>query len=385
MNPLLLGLVSYGLNKFSNSEENDRSTDMMALQNKYQQQNAFMSYSMQRKLTEDAPLLDKLGKFKSGVNTAFGQNGNVTSVASAPMADSPNVPSPLGNGQNINNSIGMLSQLSAQKSTIDLQNQQSKLVAAQTENQNIKNLTQLLHDQEEARKLGNDADKAKAEKIYQDKINTYADERLSSEANTSGSVAHIKANEAAVSGAYEANKVKIQEETIINLVKDGILTDAQADEARANIGLIHSSEAKNYSDIHRNDVLNKNTESDTTSKNLQNSYDSLTFSSRLVEAFENAKQSKLKTLAIKLQTMPKSISEHYTRSALFALDRITHGKGSAADYALVASQTAREAAVYGNEQAKDWTKILLGAIPGSSSGAASSNSNSPINFSTTSY
>lgn len=73
---------------------------------------------------------------------------------------------------------------------------------------------------------------------------------------------------------------------------------------------------------------------------------------------------------MKLKNLPHSVSEHFTRSALFALDRIQKGHGSAADFALVAAQTSREYAQYANNEAKDWTKILLGALPLSSAGAA---------------
>lgn len=70
--------------------------------------------------------------------------------------------------------------------------------------------------------------------------------------------------------------------------------------------------------------------------------------------------------------MPKSVSEHFTREALFALERCQKGKGSPVDYALVASQVAREAALFANQEAKEWTRIFIGAIPGNSSGAGSS-------------
>ena len=106
---------------------------------------------------------------------------------------------------------------------------------------------------------------------------------------------------------------------------------------------------------------------------LDNRLKSLTFDNKLVESFESAEQSKLRTVGMKLKNLPHSVSEHFTRSALFALDRIQKGHGSAADFALVAAQTSREYAQYANNEAKDWTKIILGALPLSSAGAAQTN------------
>ena len=56
---------------------------LMDRQNAYNVENATIAYNRSRQLTQDSALLDKLGKSQAGINTAFGQDGNVSNAAKA--------------------------------------------------------------------------------------------------------------------------------------------------------------------------------------------------------------------------------------------------------------------------------------------------------------
>ena len=67
---------------------------LMALQDRYNKENATIAYDRQRELTRDAALLEQQGKLAAGINTAFGQSGSVQSVASSPPSPTVSIPSP---------------------------------------------------------------------------------------------------------------------------------------------------------------------------------------------------------------------------------------------------------------------------------------------------
>lgn len=67
---------------------------LMNQQNAMNQENATIAYNRSRQLSLDSALLEKQGKQMAGINTAFGQDGNVANAASAPQADGVSVPSP---------------------------------------------------------------------------------------------------------------------------------------------------------------------------------------------------------------------------------------------------------------------------------------------------
>ena len=67
---------------------------LMQQQNAMNQENATIAYNRSRQLTQDSPLLEKQGKQMAGINTAFGQNGNVANAASAPQSDGVSIPTP---------------------------------------------------------------------------------------------------------------------------------------------------------------------------------------------------------------------------------------------------------------------------------------------------
>lgn len=349
---------------------------LMQQQNAMNQENATIAYNRSRQLTQDSPLLEKQGKQMAGINTAFGQDGNVGNAASAPQSDGVSIPSPpdvMGSvnafQSGINNAVNNLLSTVTARANVRKLNAEAEGTEIDNLSRNLKNLKDIgLKDSQIAKNF--------AELSYQKLVNKYADSRLSAEADSANSRAIIDAADSSVRGAMNQVEYENKKQDILNKVQTGILTQRQADVELKKLTLMDSQINLNNASAGELNTRSALNVENTKGKALQNQFDAKTFDYRLVEAFENAEQSKLKTIGLKLRNLPHSISEHFTRSALFALERIQKGHGSGADYALVSAQIAREAIDRQNKEAKDWSKIILGALPLSSSGAANTGSNS---------
>lgn len=201
---------------------------MMNLQNQYNQQNATIAYDRSRQLTQDSALLEKIGKQQAGINTAFGQNGSVSSTSSAPQSDAVSIPS----GPDVATSANALSQ--------GVQNAVSNLLATATTNANVRklnaeaegteidNMSRNYLNMKKAGLLSAQAAKTFQDVAYQSIVNKYADSRLSAEANKANSDSLIASADSAVRG--EMNKAHFD-----NLIADtyarleqGQLTEKQA-------------------------------------------------------------------------------------------------------------------------------------------------------------
>lgn len=222
---LLGGL--FGSSSSSPSKQYKYQKKLMNLQNVYNQQNATIAYDRSRQLTQDSALLEKLGKQQAGINTAFGQNGSVSSTSSAPQADAVSIPS----GPDVSTSANVLSQ--------GFQNVVSNLLATATTNANVRklnaeaegteidNISRNYLNMKKAGLLSAQAAKTFQDVAYQSIVNKYADSRLSAEANTANSDALISSANAAVQGAMNEVHYNQEVERLANLKKEGKLTDAQ--------------------------------------------------------------------------------------------------------------------------------------------------------------
>ena len=351
---------------------------LMQQQNAMNQENATIAYNRSRRLTQDQAMLEKQGKLNAGTNTAFGQDGNVANAASAPQSDGVSIPTPpdvmasqnaFTNG--INNAVNQLIGISTAKANVAKLNAETEGVEIDNLTRNIKNLKEIGLKDSQIRK--NFADLA-----YQKVVNKYADSRLSADADSANSKAIIDAADASVRGAMNEIDYLNKVQDVQNKIATGELTKRQGAVELKKLALMNSQINLNNASAGELNTRSALNVENTKGQALKNQFDAKTFDYRLVDAFENAEQNKLKTIGLKLRNLPHSISEHFTRSALFALERIQKGHGSGADYALVSAQIAREAIDRQNKEAKDWSKIILGAIPMSSSGAAST-SNSGYN------
>lgn len=223
----LLGGV-FGSSSSSPSKQYKYQKKLMNLQNVYNQQNATIAYDRTRQLTQDSALLEKLGKQQAGINTAFGQNGSVSSTSSAPQADAVSIPS----GPDVSTSANAFSQ--------GLQNAVSNLLATATTNANVRklnaeaegteidNMSRNYLNMKKAGLLSAQAAKTFQDVAYQSIVNKYADSRLSAEANKANSDALIASADSAVRGQMnKAHYDNLIADTYARL-EQGQLTEKQA-------------------------------------------------------------------------------------------------------------------------------------------------------------
>jgi hypothetical protein len=241
----LLGGV-FGSSSSSPSKQYKYQKKLIDLQNAYNQQNATIAYDRSRQLTQDSPLLEKIGKQQAGINTAFGQNGSVSSTSSAPQAAAVSIPS----GPDVSTPANVLSQ--------GVQNAVSNLLAtattnatvrklnAESEGTEIDNMSRNYLNMKKAGLLSAQAAKTFKDVAYQSIVNKYADSRLSADANKANSDALIASADSAVRG--EMNKANYD-----NLIADtyarfeqGLLTEKQALTEIKKWSLMRSEEARNY-------------------------------------------------------------------------------------------------------------------------------------------
>lgn len=223
---LLGGL--FGSSSSSPSKQYKYQKKLMNLQNAYNQQNATIAYDRSRQLTQDSALLEKIGKQQAGINTAFGQNGSVSSSSSAPQADAVSIPS----GPDVSTSANALSQ--------GVQNAVSNLLATATTNANVRklnaeaegteidNMSRNYLNMKKAGLLSAQAAKTFKDAAYQSIVNKYADSRLSAEADKANSDALIASADSAVRGQMnKANYDNLIADTYARL-EQGQLTEKQA-------------------------------------------------------------------------------------------------------------------------------------------------------------
>lgn len=220
---------------------------LMQLQNSMNQENATIAYNRSRQLTQDQAILEKQGKLNAGINTAFGENGNVASAASAPQSNGVSVPTPpdvLGSlnsfQSGINNAVSQLIGISTAKANVAKLNAETKGLEIDNLTRNIKNLKEIgLKDSEIRNNF--------AKLAYQNVVNKYADSRLSAEADSANSKAIIDAADSSVRGAMNdidyLNKVK----DVQNKVLTGQLTQRQAAVELKRLAVMDSEITKNYS------------------------------------------------------------------------------------------------------------------------------------------
>lgn len=223
---LLGGL--FGSSSSSPSKQYKYQKKLMNLQNAYNQQNATIAYDRSRQLTQDSALLEKIGKQQAGINTAFGQNGSVSSTSSAPQADAVSIPS----GPDVSTSVNALSQ--------GVQNAVSNLLATATTNANVRklnaeaegteidNMSRNYLNMKKAGLLSAQVAKTFKDAAYQSIVNKYADSRLSAEANKANSDALIASADSAVRGQMnKAHYDNLIADTYARL-EQGQLTEKQA-------------------------------------------------------------------------------------------------------------------------------------------------------------
>lgn len=201
---------------------------LMNIQNQYNVQNATTAYNRSRQLTQDSPMLEKLGKQQAGINTAFGQNGNVSNASSAPQADGVSVPSPpdvsastnaLSSG--INNAVQNLIGVATAKANI-------RKLTADAEGIETDNLTRQYLNMKKAGLMSSETRKNFEDAANRVIENKFAESRYAAEADSANSLAIINQADSSVRSAMNKVDYDLKVQELFNKVQTGVLTQREA-------------------------------------------------------------------------------------------------------------------------------------------------------------
>lgn len=370
---------------------------LMARQNRYNQENAAIAYGRQRELTEDQAYLSQLGKLKAGVNTAFGTDGNVTSSANVDQASPVSVPSPLGMGQQLSTSFRSFLQDS-------LVNAQRKNVESDTTAKNIDNATRAMENALKIKKLNQDigvsmlnyardAFKFAVDKQYYDRQQSAKTDEMEQTAKRAEALQQIESINAKFAEAKTDADINILKQQFENLKKVYDLTDAQivTEKGKPRVQLSevrknNASATESYSAASLNKEKERHEREETRGQYLANQLELFTQPDKLQEAFNRVTLQQLEMKRKEILNVPRTLAERWSRDAEYAYKRIKSGHASWRDYKDYYLELTRENLSAANDEVKDYLKIIAGALPGSSSGnATTKNSKNVVTYSPQNY
>lgn len=220
---------------------------LMQLQNSMNQENATIAYNRSRQLTQDQAMLEKQGKQNAGINTAFGENGNVASSVSAPQSSGVSIPSPpdvmgsLNSFQSgINNAVNQLISSATARANV-------RKLTSEAEGNEIDNLTRNYRNMKYAGLLTAEIDKMTKETLHQSIVNKYAESREAAANEEANSRANIASMDASVRGAMNDIDYLNKVQDLQNKVAAGQLTKRQAAVELKKLAVMDSEISKNYS------------------------------------------------------------------------------------------------------------------------------------------
>lgn len=228
---------------------------LMDRQNQYNVQNATTAYNRSRQLTQDSALLEKIGKQQAGINTAFGQDGNVANAASAPQADGVSVPTPpdvmaapnaLSAG--INNAVQNLLNVATTKANV-------RKLSAEAEGTEIDNITRQYLNMKKAGLMTSETRKNFEDAANRAIENKFAESRFAAEADSANSKAIIDQVDSGVRAAMNKADYDLKVQELFNKVQTGVLTQRQAMTELKNLSLMDSQINLNNSQASLNSSL----------------------------------------------------------------------------------------------------------------------------------
>lgn len=362
---------------------------LMARQQQYNRENATTAYNRQRELTQDQAYLSQLGKMKAGINTAFGTDGNVTNSANVDQASPVSVPSPLGMGQQLSTSLRSFMQDS-------LVNAQRKNVESDTTAKNIDNATRAMENALKIKKLNQDigvsllnyakdAWKFSVDKQYYDRQQSAKTDEMEQNAKRAEALQQIEAINAKFAEAKTEADINILKQQFENLKKVYDLTDAQIvtekGKPRVQLSEINKNNAsatESYSAASLNKEKERHEKEETRGQYLSNQLELFTQPDKLQEAFNRVTLQQLEMKRKEILNVPRTLADRWSREAQEAYNRIKSGHASWRDYKDYYLELARENISAFNDEVKDYAKIILGILPGSSSGNANTTNNKNV-------
>lgn len=220
---------------------------LMQLQNSMNQQNATIAYNRSRELTQDQAMLEKQGKLHAGINTAFGEHGNVASASSAPQSAGVSIPSPpdvMGSlnffQSGINNAVNQLISAATARANV-------RKLMSEAEGIEIDNLTRNYRNIKQADLMTSQIDKMTKEILYQSIVNKHAESRESAAEEEANARANIASMDASIRGAMNDIDYYNKVQDLQNKVATGELTKREAAVELKKLAVMDSEISKNYS------------------------------------------------------------------------------------------------------------------------------------------
>ena len=218
---------------------------LMQQQNAMNQENATIAYNRSRQLTQDQALLEKQGKLNAGINTAFGQDGNVANAASAPQSDGVSIPTPpdvmgsLNSFQTgINNAVNQLVSAATARANVRKLNSEADGI-------DIDNLTRNYRNMKQAGLLTAQIDKMTKETLHQSIVNKHAESREAAADEADNARANMLSLDASVHGAMNEIDYLNKVQDVQNKIATGELTKYQGAVELKKLALMDSEINKN--------------------------------------------------------------------------------------------------------------------------------------------
>lgn len=228
---------------------------LLQQQNAMNQENATIAYNRSRQLTQDSPLLEKQGKQMAGINTAFGQDGNVVNAASAPQSAGVSIPTPpdvmgsLNSFQSgINNAVNQLVSAATARANVRKLNSEADGI-------DIDNLTRNYRNMKQAGLLTAQIDKMTKETLHQSIVNKHAESREAAADEADNARANMLSLDASVHGAMNEIDYLNKVQDVQNKIATGELTKRQGAVELKKLSLMDSEINKNNASANESNAV----------------------------------------------------------------------------------------------------------------------------------
>lgn len=377
-----------------NLQQYDLQSQLNQQQQDFARENSLLDYNRTRELTQDSWKLNKLGMMQAGINPAFKDgsnavaNSNPTASPSAGSAQGGSAPTvqPVDAIRAIDNGVGNFLLAQKQSSEIELTKQQAENVRQDNLTKLQRDLADLAGKKANAKNDEERAQLSKLERVLKSRLFENEYQALLAEINSRKTKATVDAK------IYE--DMQMQELTnkraeYLQIVENTNLTKKERSKAAAEIREIDArirkldaeTEGQKLENKFNSDTMSDRKESvrlDNASKRLQNDLDLFTQPDKLQEAFNRVTLQKLEMKRKEILNVPHTLAERWSREAQEAYNRIKSGHASWRDYKDYYLELARENISAFNDEVKDYAKIILGVLPGSSSGNANTTNNKNV-------
>lgn len=232
---------------------------------------------------------------------------------------------------------------------------------------------------------GVDAFKFAVDKQYYNRQQAAQTDEMEQNAKRAEALQQIEAINAKFAEAKTEADINILKQQFENLKKVYDLTDAQivTEKGKPRVQLSeirknNASATESYSAASLNEEKERHEREETRGQYLANQFELFTQPDKLQEAFNRVTLQQLEMKRKEILNVPRTLAERWSREAEEAYKRIKSGHASWRDYKDYYLELARENLSAANDEVKDYLKIIAGALPGSSSGNATTKNNKNV-------